>query len=99
MTALENAKIKVLKNMIDSIYKLLCDFKEGGNIIPKELLYDVLSELSSADELYFHGELGYAIVQLNRLNQHQIFNHKDVRKITLDCANTLCRLRDVILNG
>lgn len=99
MTSLQNAKIKVLKSLIDSVYKILCDFEESDNIIPKEDLYNLLSEFSSADDLYFNGELGYAIVQLNRLTQHNLFGHKEVRKITLDCANTLCRLRDVILNG
>ena len=99
MDYLKKEKLCTLGTMIDSIYKILCTFEESGNFMPMYYLDTVISEIRSANEMFFEGELIHIVIQLNTLKQPENHNHKRVKKVTLDCANTLCRARDVVLNG
>lgn len=93
------SKMYAIGKLIDSIYQILCLFEECDDNLPLGYLNRVISECISANDLYFEGELSYIIIQLNSLKQIENQTHKKVKKITFDCANSLCRLRDVILNG
>lgn len=92
-------KAYAIGKLISSIYKLLCTYEELGNTIPMEYVDVVISEINSASDLFFNGELIYIAIQLNTLKQPENQTHKKVKKITFDCANSLCRIRDVMLNG
>jgi hypothetical protein len=99
MDYVKKEKLCTLGAMIDSIYKVLCTFEESDNVMPLYYLDTVISEIRSANELFFDGDLIQIVIQLNTLKQSENHNHKRVKKVILDCANNLCRTRDVILNG
>ena len=95
----DNTKVIVLGKLIDAVYKILCTYEEYGNKLPFDYLETIISEMNSSNDLMFQGELGYIIIQLNTLKQQENQNHKKVKKIVFDCANSLCRIRDGVLNG
>lgn len=95
----DKTKVLAIGKLIASIYKLLCTYEELNNVVPIEYVDTVISEINSANELLFNGELIYIAIQLNTLKQPENQTHKKVKKITFDCANSLCRIRDVMLNG
>jgi len=92
------SKKVLIGKLIDSIYKILCIYDET-NAVPMDYLSKVIDEVYSSDEIYFKGEISDIVVKLNTLKMTNNQNKIKVKQVTLDCANKLARMRDVLLNG
>lgn len=90
-------KILYLNSLIGKVYKILPLYENETNEIFKIYLGGLLIDINSANVL-FDGILIDLIVKIHSIYVND-FDHKQVRKIVLECTNLVKKIRGELESG
>jgi hypothetical protein len=93
----DKTKIIYLDKLVGNIFKILPLYEEVDSNVYKIYIGGLLIDINSANSL-FDGILIDLIIKINTLFENN-FEHKQMRKIVLECTNLVKKIRRELENN